>query len=261
LSLKGNAVVIEVPEWLTEKLRRLSQSEGSTLFITYAGLVPDLARTYSGQDDISVGAPVAGRRPSRAGGSNRLLRQHIGDAPKIVRNPSLREVLRRVREVTLEAQAHQDLPFEKLVEELRPNRTLSHGPLFQTMFVFQNDSKTPEAPETVAFSGLELNWGTEKNDITLQVIEKPNKLFASLSYSTDLFDESTIRRMTTHWQRILEAIAADPEQLLQDVEVLSSNERRQMLVEWNATASDFPENFCLSECLRDRSSERQMLSP
>src|SRR5688572_25328591 len=150
-------------------------------------------------------------------------------------DPTLRQVLRHVREVTLEAQTHQDVPFEKLVEELQPQRTLSHGPLFQTMFVFLQDGQTLEAPENLAFSSLPLNYGTEKNDLTLQVIEQQNKLSASLSYSTDLFDESTIRRMVTHWQRILDAVVTDPGQLLRDVELLNEDERRQILHEWNAT--------------------------
>jgi amino acid adenylation domain-containing protein len=247
LSMKGSAVVLEVPEWLTGKLRELSQSVDSTLFITLLASFQILLARYSGQDDIAVGTPVAGRRWVETEDLIGFFINTLVMRTRLSGDPTIREVLRRVREVTLEAQTHEDVPFEKLVEELQPHRTLSHGPLFQTMFVFLNEGQGVEAPESLAFSSLELTHGTEKNDLTLQIAEQQNRLVASLSYSTDLFDESRIRCMTGHWLRILEAIVADPEQLLRDVELLSTDERHQMLQEWNATGSDFPENICLHE--------------
>ena len=247
LSFKGNAVVFEVPEWLTEKLKNLSQSEASTVFITLLAAFQMLLARYSGQDDIAVGTPIAGRRWVETEDLIGFFVNTLVIRTRLSGDPSLREVLRRVREVTLEAQTHQDVPFEKLVEELQPQRTLSHGPLFQTMFVFLNEGQTLEEPESLAFSTLDVNYGTEKNDLTLQVSEQQNKLSGSLSYSTDLFDESTIERMTAHFQRILEAIVSDPEQLLRDVDLLRPDERRQMIAEWNATSRQFPENFSLHE--------------
>ncbi|HEY2963721.1 MAG TPA: amino acid adenylation domain-containing protein, partial [Pyrinomonadaceae bacterium] len=247
LSMKGDAVLLEVPQPLAERLRALSQAEGSTLFITLLASFQMLLARYSGQDDIPVGTPVAGRRWVETEDLIGFFVSTLVMRARLHGNPSIREVLRRVREVTLEAQTHQDVPFEKLVEELRPERTLSHGPLFQTMFVFHNDPRTAPVEDGLTFSSFELNYGTEKNDLTLQVIERPDRLVASLGYSTDLFDESTIRRMTAHWQRILETIATDPEQSLQEIELLSVDERRQMLTEWNATEHDFPENLCVQE--------------
>ncbi len=247
LSMKGNAVVIKVPEWLTGRLKELSQSGDSTLFITLLASFQILLARYSGQDDIAVGTPVAGRRWVETEDLIGFFVNTLVMRTRLSGDATIGEVLRRVREVTLEAQAHQDVPFEKLVEELQPQRTLSHGPLFQTMFVFLNEGQSLEAPESLALSSFDLNHGTEKNDLTLQIVEQQNRLVGSLSYSTDLFDESTIRRMTDHWQRILEAIVADPGQLLRDVELLSIDERHQILQEWNATGSDFPENSCLHE--------------
>ena len=205
-----------------------------------------LAR-YSGQDDIAVGTPIAGRRWVETEDVIGFFVNTLVMRTKLHGNPSLREVLRRVREVTLEAQTHQDVPFEKLVEELRPERTLSHGPLFQTMFVFQNDPRSAPIGDGLAFSSFDLNYGAEKNDLTLQVIEQQHRLVGSLGYSTDLFDESTIKRMMEHWQRILEAIALDPEQSLAEIELLSVDERRQVLTEWNATAREFPQDVCLQD--------------
>ncbi|HEX5886547.1 MAG TPA: amino acid adenylation domain-containing protein, partial [Pyrinomonadaceae bacterium] len=247
LSLKGNAIALELPEWLTAKLRALSQAEGSTLFITLLASFQILLARYSGQDDIAVGTPMAGRRWAETEDLVGFFVNTLVMRTRLSGDPTIREVLRRVREVTLEAQTHQDVPFEKLVEELQPQRTLSHGPLFQTMFLFLNEGERLAALDGPTFSSLELNHATEKNDLTLKIVEQENKLAGSLSYSTDLFDESTIRRMTAHWQRILETMIADPEQLLREVELLGTDERRQMLTEWNATECEFPENICLHE--------------
>ncbi len=247
LSMKGSAVVFEIPESLTDKLKALSNTEGSTLFITLLASFQILLARYSGQNDISVGTPVAGRRWVETEDLIGFFVNTLVMRTRLAGNPTIREVLHRVREVTLEAQTHQDVPFEKLVEELQPQRTLSHGPLFQTMFVFLNNGEKLEAPENLAFSSLELNHGTEKNDLTLQVTEVRNGLTGSLSYSTDLFDESTIKRMTAHWLRVLEALVANPEQLVRDVELLNSDERHEMLEDWNATGREFPENVCLHQ--------------
>ena len=247
LSLKGNVVALEVPETLTARLREISQSEGSTLFITLLASFQILLARYSGQNDISVGTPIVGRRWVETEDLIGFFVNTLVLRTRLHGEPTLREVLRRVREVTLEAQTHQDVPFEKLVEELQPQRTLSHGPLFQTMFVFLNQEQTTDAPETLGFSSLPLTAGAEKNDLTLQVIEQENKLFGSISYSTDLFDETTIERMTAHWQRILEAIVDEPEQLLREVELLNAPEQRQMIEGWNATEAAFPENVCLHD--------------
>lgn len=247
LSLQGNAVAFEVPESLTAKLRELSHSEGSTLFIILLASFQILLARYCGQNDIAVGTPAAGRRWVETEDlvgffvNTLVMRASLSD------DLTIREVLRCVREVTLEAHTHQDVPFEKLVEELQPQRTLSHGPLFQTMFVFLNEGERLAALDGLVFSSLEFNHGTEKNDLTLRIVEQQNKLAGSLSYSTDLFDESTISQMTAHWQRILETIIADPEQLLRDLELLGPDERRQVLTEWNATECQFSADNCLHE--------------
>jgi amino acid adenylation domain-containing protein len=252
LSLKGSAVTLEVPGWLTNELRKLSQSEGSTLFITLLASFQMLLARYSAQDDISVGTPVAGRRWVQTEDLIGFFVNTLVMRARLSGNPSVREVLHRVREVALEAQAHQDVPFEKLVEELQPQRTLSHGPLFQVMFVFQNVFRPLMTQGDLVFSTLELAHGTEKNDLTLQVIEEQNRLFCSLSYSTDLFDESTIKQFTTHWLRMLEAIVANPEQSLREVELLSAAERYQMLEEWNATEREYPQSICVHELFENQ---------
>lgn len=247
LSLKGNAVSLEVPQWLLEKLKQLSQAEGATLFITLLASFQMLLSRYSGQDDIPVGTPVTGRRWIETENLIGFLVNTLLIRTKLYGNLSIREALRRVREVVFEAHTHQDLPFERLVEELQPERTLSHGPLFQVMFVFQNVVRPPVEIGNLVLSDLGLNHGAEKIDLTFRIAEDRNRLHCSFSYSTDLFDESTIERLGAHWLRLLAAMVTDPEQLLRDVELLSHDERQEMLVEWNATKSEFPETVCLQE--------------
>jgi non-ribosomal peptide synthetase component F len=172
LSLKGNEVAVELPESLTAKLRQLSQSEGGTLFITLLASFQILLARYSGQNDIAVGTPVAGRRWVETEDLIGFFVNTLVMRTRLYGDPTIRDVLRRVREVTLEAQTHQDVPFEKLVEELQPERTLSHGPLFQTMFVYLNEGERSAALDDLTFSSFELSHGTEKNDLTLRILEQ-----------------------------------------------------------------------------------------
>ena len=150
------------------------------------------------------------------------------------------------------AYSHQDLPFEKLVEELHPGRDLSHSPFFQVMFVLQN------APwEAAQLAGLEvtpmlIDSGTSKFDLTLFVRERGEALQAVVEYSTDLFEAETIRRMLGHYQTLLEGIVANPEQRLSDLPLLTSAERQQILVDWNRTEVAYPKDCCLHELIEEQ---------
>ena len=154
--------------------------------------------------------------------------------------PSFAELLGRVREVTLAAYNHQDLPFEKLVEIVNPEREMSHSPLFQVMFIWQNYPM-----ESGDFPGLTLTpVATEENtsrfDLTLYTRERDQGLSGSVEYNTDLFDDATIVRMQRHFQTLLEGIVADPGQCICDLPILDEAERRQLLVTWNDTAVEYP---------------------
>jgi aspartate racemase len=162
-------------------------------------------------------------------------------------NPSFQALLGRVREVTLGAYSHQDLPFEKLLEELRPQRDLSHNPLFQVMFVLHNTPRqAPQLPGlTVRF--LEIDMQKARFDLTLDFWETPEGLCGWFEYSIDLFDAATIARMGGHFQTLLEEIVADSEQRLSTLPLLTSEERHQLLVAWNATEADYPNNTCIHQ--------------
>ena len=160
-------------------------------------------------------------------------------------NPTFRELLGRVRKTALDAYEHQDLPFEKLVEELQPERSLSYSPLFQVMFVLQNAPSTGLELEGLSVSRLRVGAETAKFDLTLSMHETVDGLSGSLQYNTDLFDDATITRMLGHLQRLLEGVVAKPDERIGYLPILSEAEERQLLIEWNDTKTDYPRDKCI----------------
>ncbi|MGH7411975.1 MAG: non-ribosomal peptide synthetase, partial [Candidatus Methylomirabilis sp.] len=156
-------------------------------------------------------------------------------------------LLKRVKEVALGAYAHQDVPFEELMEELHTDRSLSYSPLFQVMFILQNAPRAVPRLSGLTLSPLKIDTGTAKFDLLLSLTEEANRLRGLLSYNTDLFDASTMRRMLGHFQLLLEGIVADPEHRLGSLPILTDAERHQMLVEWNDTEADYPKDECIHE--------------
>ena len=167
-------------------------------------------------------------------------------------NPTFRELLARVRVAAFEAYAHQDVPFEKLVEELQPQRNLSHSPLFQVMFVLQNASREVLELSGLAVSSVSSATGTAKFDLTLSVHEEAEELRASLEYNTDLFNLPTIERMLGHFEILLRGIVADPEQRLSDLPLLTQAERHQLVVKWNETDRDYPSGKCVHQLVEEQ---------
>ena len=167
-------------------------------------------------------------------------------------DPSFRGLLARVRETALGAQAHQDLPFERLVEELQPTRDMSRDPLFQVMFVLQNAPKSGSALGGLRFESFGGDSASAKFDLTLSIVETEQGLRASLNYATALFDASTIERMGRHFCVLLEGIVADPDRRLSELDLLEASERHRLLVEWNDTAVDYPKDRLLHELFEDQ---------
>jgi amino acid adenylation domain-containing protein len=242
----GAAESVQIGAALVERLKALSQRAGATLFMTLLAGFATLLWRYSGMDDIVVGTPVANRRhwqtePLIGFFVNTLaLRIDLKDTPRF------EELLQQIQRVAVDAYAHQDLPFERLVEELNPDRNLSHTPLFQVMFVLQNVplgalelgglTITPIAPEHVI----------AKFDLSLELSESAQGIEGWLEYNTDLFDRATIRRMVGHWQTLLEGIAADSGQSIAALPLLTDAERQQ-LAAWNDTAAAYPQGRCIHQ--------------
>jgi len=242
LSYRGARQSLLLPKSLAQSLKALSQQEGVTLFMTLLAAFQILLSRYSGQQDIVVGSPIAGRTQSETEGLIGFFVNTLVLRSDLSGNPTVRELLGRVREVALEAYAHQDVPFERLVEELQPERSLNRTPLFQVMFILQNAPQPTRQLGDLSLSFLSLSTQTSKFDLTLSLSEVADGLRASFEYSTDLFEAATITRLLGHFQNLLEAIAADPNRRLSDLPRLTEAEREQLLVEWNQTRTDYPKD-------------------
>ncbi|MEH1828685.1 MAG: amino acid adenylation domain-containing protein [Nostoc sp.] len=260
-SYQGATQFIEFPKKLIDALEKLSQQEGVTLFMTLLAAFKTLLYRYTHQENIALGSPIANRNRSEIEGiigffvNSLVLRSNLSE------NPTFRELLGRVREVTLGAYSHQDLPFEKLVEELHPERNLSHHPLFQVVFGFQNAPMSALYLPGLVPSFLNIDLKKTRFDLELH-LWKCSEDFRSLwggnweyseglrgvmVYNTDLFDKATINRMVEHFKTLLSAIAANPEERIANLPLLSEAELHQVLVEWNNTQADYPEDKCINQ--------------
>ena len=244
---RGAMVSWTLPASLTNSLREFSKREGFTLFMTLLAAFEVLLHRYTGQNDIVIGTPTAGRNRSEVENLIGFFINTLVLRTKLTGKSSFRELLRQVREVALDAYAHQDLPFEKLVEELNPERSLSHAPIFQVSFNLQNvQRETLELPGlTLALVGSDNK--TTKTDLSLNLIEAENTITGNLPYNTDLFDEATIQRMRTHYQQLLESIVENPDAQISQLTLLTDQEKQQQLITWNNTAVEYDRYFTLSE--------------
>ncbi|MEH2337086.1 amino acid adenylation domain-containing protein [Nostoc sp.] len=236
---------------LTDRLVKLSQEQGCTLFMTLLAAYNTLLYRYTGQEDILVGSPIASRDRSEIEGligffvNTLVMRSNLAD------NPTFSELLLRVREAALSAYAHQNLPFEMLVEALQPERNLSHSPLFQVMFVLQNVPISQLELTGLTISPLMVKSTTTKFDLTLVMENTATGLVGVWDYNTDLFDASTIERMTGHFVTLLEGIITNPEQLISELPLLTQTEQQQLLVEWNDTQADYPQDLCINQLFEE----------
>ncbi|WP_229212466.1 non-ribosomal peptide synthetase, partial [Duganella sp. HH105] len=221
----------------TAALNTLSRQAQSTLFMTLTAVFNVLLSRYAGQDDICIGTPIANRNRAETEGLIGFFVNTLVLRTQVDGGEGFLQLLDQVRVNMLDAYAHQDVPFEQLVEVLKPERHVSHSPLFQVMLVLQN------APmETLTLPGLTLRgMGGEavlsKFDMSFNISEEGGRLLGGIEYNTDLFDQSTMARMAGHFVRLLEAVVADPQRRIRDLDMLDEAERRQLLVEWNDTAS------------------------
>src|SRR6267142_2069284 len=225
----------------------LSRREGATLFLTLLAVFQTLLYRYSGQEDLVIGTPIAGRNRAE---TEDLIGFFVNTLPlrtSLAGNPTVRELLGRVRETALGAYAHQDLPFERMVEELQPERSLSHAPLFQVMFALQNQPKAVFNLPAVKIAPLEREMDFSKFDLTLYINENVDGLSCWLEYNSDLFAASTIERLLGHYEVLLEGVAVDPNRRLSELPLLTESERQKLLVACNDTRVEFPTRQCIHQ--------------
>jgi amino acid adenylation domain-containing protein len=240
---RGASYRFSLSNTLSEAMKALCRQEGVTLFVMLLSAFNTLLYRYTGQTDLLVGTASSGRNHpdvQRLMGvfiNMLIMRTDLSD------NPRFRELLRQVREVSIEAQLHQDVPFESVVRELQPQREAGQNPLFQVLLMLE-----PVAPvlgDGWGLTHMDITTQTSKFDLSLVIEDRPEGLACCFEYSTDLFDEATIVRMAGHWQTLLQAIVANPEQKLEDLPLLTEAERHQLLIEWNDTARAYPLDGCI----------------
>ncbi|MEQ1845417.1 MAG: condensation domain-containing protein, partial [Nitrospira sp.] len=228
-------------------LYQVGQQAQATLFMTLAAAFTVLLARYSGQRDICLGTPIANRTRAELEPligffvNTLVLRTQIDPTQPFL------TLLEHVRTTALNAYAHQDIPFEHVVEVLNPERQLSHTPLFQVMLILQNVPMDTLALPGLTLSSLPAESTTAKFDLTVDLVEEDGELSGTVDYSTDLFEAATIERLMNHYIRLLEAIVAEPTTRVNELSMLSPAERQQLLVEWNATATDAPATQTIQE--------------
>jgi amino acid adenylation domain-containing protein len=258
-SFRGATQMFQLGPDLTEALRALSQREGATLFMTLLAAFKTLLYRYTGQEDVAVGSPIANRNHSQIEGLIGFFVNTLVLRSDLSGNPTFRQLLARVREVTLGAYAHQDLPFEMLVEKLQPERDMSRTPLFQVAFALQNAPLSPLELPGLTMSPLQIDSGMAKFDLTLSMVETRRGLMGEVEYSSDLFDEKTIARLTIHYQNLLQDIVsteASPDRRLSELALLTADEQRRLVVEWNDTYDDLATKRCVHELFEMQAARR-----
>ncbi len=251
-SFQGGEIKFEFSASLTEALNKLSRREGVTIFMTLLTAFSVLLSRYADQEDVVVGTPIANRQHRELEGLIGFFVNTLALRVNVQRELTFRELLRNVREVTLNAYANQDVPFERLVEELQPPRELNRSPLFQVMLGVQN---TPHRKLTLP--GLEIGiqdfvTSTTRFDLECFLNEEDGELHGNFIYNTDLFERQTIENMLQHLQRVLELVVEDPKQQVRDLRFLTPEEDHQQLVEWNNTKADYPRDRCVHELFEEQ---------
>ena len=242
-TFRGERVYFQLDGKLSQQLQTLAHANNSTLFITLLATFVVLLSRYSSQDDIPIGTPVSNRNRQTESLIGFFVNTMVLRTP-IEGNASFQDLLGRLRQIALDAYSHQDIPFEKVVEALQPERSPSYTPLFQVMFTLE------KAPTYGNFPGLTIapiEWEnkTAKFDLTLSIVEEEEGLSGNWEYNRDLFDSETIARMNLCWQTLLAGIVSNPEMSVEQLPLAPPDERERLLVEWNKTEQNYPEGSVL----------------
>ncbi|HKG81173.1 MAG TPA: condensation domain-containing protein, partial [Pyrinomonadaceae bacterium] len=234
-SFEGDKETLVLSSSLTNALKEFSRREGVTLFMTLVAAFKVLLYRYSGQEDIIVGTPAANRNQFEAEELIGFFVNTLILRSRVTGSQTFRDLLGRIRETVIDASAHQEMPFEKLVEALHPDRDISRNPFFQVMVAWQKTPATVVEFSGVTLTPLEVETSTAKFDLTLNLLEMSEGLRLNLEYSTDIFEPATVERMVRHLKTLLEHIVADPGQRISQLRLLEEEERQQLLLEFNET--------------------------
>jgi amino acid adenylation domain-containing protein len=239
-SFRGARQSFRIPGNVLESIKSLAQQERATLFAALLSAFQTLLYRYTNQEDITVGTPVANRNKVEIENLIGFFVNTVAIRVDLSGNPTFRQLLGRVRETILEVQTHQEIPLERVVEEVQPKRELNRAPLFQVMFVLQNAPLPQLKLADLTLVPMEIDNGTAKFDLTLYMRETAGELTGSLAYNTDLFESASVARMVACFQILLESVAADADQHISKLALLAATQRQQLLTEYNQTDETHP---------------------
>lgn len=253
-TFSGSRIHFTIPKDVSARLQTLSARVGTTLFMTLVAAFNVLLHRYSGQTDICVGTPIANRNHADIEGLIGCFMSMLVLRSDLKGNPTFVQLLTRVRETALSAYSHQDLPFEQLIDELKPERSLSHSPWFQVMFTLQN-----AASEKIDLIGLSLrtistDLSVSKYDLALQIIEGSDQLFGTLEYNIDLFNRETVERIAQSFDTLLRSITTEPDLPIADLDLIPLSEKRKIVVEWNDTSTPYQTTKAVHELFEEMAS-------
>ncbi|KAG0001634.1 hypothetical protein BGZ65_003322, partial [Modicella reniformis] len=246
-SFAGKEIQIRLDPQLTRALKDMSQKHGTTLYMTIMTAWSAVLSRLSGQDDIIIGSPTANRNNHQIESLIGFFVNTLALRVDMSGDPTVRQLLERVRSTTIDAQAHQDLPFEQVVEIVQLPRNMSHSPLFQVMFVWQSNEESEWNLPKIETLEVEPTYDVARFDLTLQLFESDNGITGSLGYSTAIFDQSTMERHVGYLCTMLEAMVADVDRVITAVELIAPAEREMLLRTWNATEKDYPSHLCIHQ--------------
>ena len=249
---RGSVCERRIGPKLSEKIQLLARDTEATVFMTLLAAFSALLHRYSGQADISVGFPVTNRTRVELEKLIGFFVNMLVMRTDFSDDPTVRDLIRHVRQSTLEALSHQELPFEKLVRELQADRNLSHPPFFQVAFMFQQDGLQLLQLPGLTVEPIPVNTGTAKFDLTLFASESPEGLRLWLEYATDLFSAETAERLLAHFECLLESLVADPNLSVSRLNLLAPAEKHQLLVDWNQTAAEYPREKTIQALFEDQ---------
>ena len=246
----GRAVPVNISQQLSDRLAKLGRSEQCSLFMTSLALFAVLLCRYTGEEDICIGAPVAGRIKPELDDLIGFFVNSLVFRLDLSRNPSFRGLLRRVRERVVEALEFQDVPFDRVVEEMNPERTPAYSPLFQVAFAFRNSSRAANGSSDTYIREISASGtGTAMYDVTLHMSEGSGLLSGWLEYSCDLFDEEMVERMVQHYINLLEAVCDDADASIKTLPMLSAFERKKIVENWNETLAHVEPAVCIHDLI------------
>ncbi|MDC9612612.1 amino acid adenylation domain-containing protein [Xenorhabdus khoisanae] len=246
-SFAGDLVPVVLEPALTDSLKQLSEQQGTTLFMTLLSAWAIVLSRLSGQEDVVIGTPSAGRNHQAVESLIGFFVNTLALRVDLSGVPNAAELLTRVKQTALAAQEHQDLPFEQVVEIVQPSRQLAHTPLFQVMFAWQNNEHTGWELPGLAVSPADVLLNTAKFDLELNLSEEEDHIVGALHYATALFDKPTIERHVGYLHAVLQAMVADLQQPVRKIDILAPAERKLLLETWNGTETPYPDPWCIHQ--------------